>query len=437
MNENPNYPADDKDIPVDLPKDPEIPAEPLFEPMDNPPEFKVNIKEDSGDDMTDLFELASEDDEGETPDVNTANGPVKKKLDGNKKKKENRLLYGSCAKSLIYAVVIIGVSLLLSFVLLLGINDMVGLVKPNAEVTVTIPEGATTDQVVQIIKDSGAVSQPLFFKLYMSLTKSTEKIEPGEYTINTNYDYMRIISSLKGAGATYETVELNFPEGFTLEQIVDRLVENGVNTREALMNSLQNTEFEYDLVKDIPTDDPDRLTKLEGYLFPDTYEFYKGEAPDSVIGKFLANTEKKITAEMREQAKASGMTVDELLTLASVIQEESGEYEQMLKISSVFHNRLNSREFPRLESDPTTEYAQAHNAPAYDTYQVAGLMPGPICNPGIEAILAALSPDNTNYLFFVTDLKGNYYYATTYNAHLKNIQTAEAVDNEVKASSGQ
>lgn len=104
---------------------------------------------------------------------------------------------------------------------------------------------------------------------------------------------MRIISSLKGAGATYETVELNFPEGFTLEQIVDRLVENGVNTREALMNSLQNTEFEYDLVKDIPTDDPDRLTKLEGYLFPDTYEFYKGEAPDSVIGKFLANTEKE------------------------------------------------------------------------------------------------------------------------------------------------
>ena len=437
MNENPNYPADDKDIPVDLPKDPEIPAEPLFEPMDNPPEFKVNIKEDTGDDMTDLFELASEDDDGETPDVNTANGPVKKKLDGNKKKKENRLLYGGCAKSLIYAVVIIGVSLLLSFVLLLGINDMVGLVKPNAEVTITIPEGATTDQVVQIVKDSGAVSQPLFFKLYMSLTKSTEKIEPGEYTINTNYDYMRIISSLKGAGATYETVELNFPEGFTLEQIVDRLVENGVNTREALMNSLQNTEFEYDLVKDIPTDDPNRLTKLEGYLFPDTYEFYKGEAPDSVIGKFLANTEKKITAEMREQAKASGMTVDELLTLASVIQEESGEYEQMLKISSVFHNRLNSREFPRLESDPTTEYAQAHNAAAYDTYQVAGLMPGPICNPGIEAILAALTPDNTNYLFFVTDLKGNYYYATTYNAHLKNIQTAEAIDNEVKASSGQ
>lgn len=94
--------------------------------------------------------------------MNTANGPVKKKLDGNKKKKENRLLYGGCAKSLIYAVVIIGVSLLLSFVLLLGINDMVGLVKPNAEVTVTIPKEPSTDQVVQIIKDSGAVSQPLF-----------------------------------------------------------------------------------------------------------------------------------------------------------------------------------------------------------------------------------------------------------------------------------
>ena len=437
MNENPNYPGDDKELPVEFPEDPIIQDEPLFDPMEKPPEFQVNIKEDAGDDMTDLFELASEDEEDTASNAHPVNEPGKKKLDGNKKKKEKRVLYGGCAKSLIYAVVIIGVSLLLSFFLLLGINDMVGLVKPNAEVTVTIPEGATTDQVVQIIKDSGAVSQPFFFKLYMSLTKSTEKIEPGEYTINTNYDYMRIISSLKGAGATYETVEISFPEGFTLEQIVDRLVEYGVNTEEALMNSLQNTEFEYDLVKDIPTDDPDRLTKLEGYLFPDTYEFYKGEAPDSVIGKFLANTEKKITEEMREQAEASGFTIDEILTLASVIQEESGDYEQMLKISSIFHNRLNSRDFPRLESDPTTEYAQAHNAAAYDTYQVAGLMPGPICNPGIEAILAALSPDDTNYLFFVTDLKGNYYYATTYNAHLKNIQTAEAINNEVKASSGQ
>ena len=125
--------------------------------------------------MTDLFELANEDDEGETPDVNTANGPAKKKLDGNKKKKENKVLYGGCAKSLIYAVVIIGVSLLLSFVLLLGINDMVGLVKPDAEVTITIPEGATTDQVVQIVKDSGAVSQPLFFKLYMSCLLYTSR----------------------------------------------------------------------------------------------------------------------------------------------------------------------------------------------------------------------------------------------------------------------
>lgn len=334
-------------------------------------------------------------------------------------------------------MVIIGVSLLLSFVLLLGINDMVGLVKPDSEVVVTIPEGATTDQVVQIISDSGAVSQPLFFKLYMALTDSTEKIAPGEYTINTNYDYMRIISSLRGTGATYETVQISFPEGFTLEQIVDRLVENGVNTEEALMNSLQNTEFDYDLVKDIPTDDPDRLTKLEGYLFPDTYEFYKGEAPDSVIGKFLANAEEKITPEMREQAEASGFTMDEILTLASVIQEETGDYEQMLRISSVFHNRLNSRDFPRLESDPTTEYAQAHNADAYDTYQVAGLMPGPICNPGIEAILAALSPEDTNYLFFVTDLQGNYYYATTYSQHLQNLAIAEQINAEVEASSGE
>ena len=398
---------------------------------------ELNLFENTGDDFTDLSQMAGEEppvhrqpESREQPDSLGDTRIITPKGEKVPKKKHRFLKdqnVNGCLKGLIYAVVIVGISLLLSYFLILGINDMLGLVKNDKSVTVTIPEGADSKQITEILKESGAVQQPFFFNLYMSLTKSDEKIKSGEYEINTHSDYLAIIKSLKGSSEERQIVSLTFAEGWTLDQIVDLLVQNNICDRESLINELNEGDFsDYSLVAAIPNDS-DRYRRLEGYLFPDTYEFYVGESAESVIKKMLYNTEKKFDDDMRKRAEELGMTADEVLTLASIIQKESGVYEQMTTISSVFHNRLKSKEFPRLESDTTDKYGTS----AYDTYTIEGLPPGPICSPGYEAIKAALTPDTTDYLFFVTDNDGNYYYSKTYQQHLVNIQKAREVNSQI------
>ncbi|MBR5872694.1 MAG: endolytic transglycosylase MltG, partial [Oscillospiraceae bacterium] len=175
----------------------------------------------------------------------------------------------------------------------------------------------------------------------------------------------------------------------------------------------------------------------EGYLFPDTYEFYTNSSPRSVIAKFIDNFNNKITAEYYERMQELGMTLDELITLASIIQSEAAYMDDMEKVSSAFHNRLAPGSgLPYLQSDVTYFYYTENIEPfvddeelsdkylsAYYTYPnyKAGLPVGPICNPGLNAIKAALYPANTNYYYFVTDFDGNFYYAATLSEHETNI----------------
>ncbi|MFO7161298.1 MAG: endolytic transglycosylase MltG, partial [[Clostridium] cellulosi] len=168
------------------------------------------------------------------------------------------------------------------------------------------------------------------------------------------------------------------------------------------------------------------------------YEFYVDQAPDAVVKKMLKNFETRFDESFRKATQASGMTVDEVITLASIIQAESSNKDQMAKVSSVFHNRLkngvNGKKL--LQSDATIFYAtrdiepilpvnSTNIASAYNTYKHEGLPPGPICNPGLAAIDAALSPADTKYYYFVTDKNGNYYYAETFAKHLVNVRKAE------------
>lgn len=227
---------------------------------------------------------------------------------------------------------------------------------------------------------------------------------------------------------------VTFPEGYTVTQIAEKLEENNVCSASDFLNSVKNPSEE--LLQKLEIDNKDeRIFTLEGYVFPDTYEFYKGENADSVLSRFIDNYLSKITEKDKLRASELGYTMDEILTIASIIQEESGRPEQDYKVSSVLHNRLNTG--TKIECDVTITYLEDYCAPYisggltdnekenYNTYKCTALPAGSICNPGYSAIQAALYPEQTNYFFFVTDKDWNYYYAATWSEHVANCRTAE------------
>ena len=192
---------------------------------------------------------------------------------------------------------------------------------------------------------------------------------------------------------------------------------------------------QFSFYKNIPANSG-RYLKAEGYIFPDTYDFYIGENANSVLKKLFSNFTKKWTKEFNSKAKSLGMTQDQIIILASIIQREAKDKSQMQVISSVLHNRLNdSATYPQLQMNSTKEYITAVNKynvfsdfyysiylDSYNTYSIEGLPPGAICNPGIDAIEAALNPSDTNYHFFCHDAKGNIYLAETAAEHQKNTE---------------
>ncbi len=234
---------------------------------------------------------------------------------------------------------------------------------------------------------------------------------------------------------TSNIVRVTFPEGFTVADMAARLEKNGVCSAADFMNEVNNPEYlsEFGIEIDEPAG---RSFLLEGYLFPDTYDFYRNENVSSVVKKFVRNFNALVTDEMRAKAKELGYTTDEIITIASIIQEEAGIVSEMSKVSSVLHNRLSSSSFPKLQCDACSFYLRNSVKPyvdeakyeqllqTYSTYNCYGLPEGPIANPGIDAVKAALNPEETDYYFFVTDDNGVYYYAETFEEHQENCSIA-------------
>lgn len=234
---------------------------------------------------------------------------------------------------------------------------------------------------------------------------------------------------------TSNVVRVTFPEGSTVSQIALLLEENGVCSAADFMSEANNPlnleGFPFSI-----SNPEERSFLLEGYLFPDTYEFYRSESAASAIKRFLKNSQSKLTDDIAARSAELGYTVDEILTLASIIQEEAGDPAEMGKVSSVLHNRLNSSRFPRLQCDVATFYLRDCVKPhvdderyeklvdLYNTYNCEGLPAGPITNSGIDAVNAALYPEETDYYFFVTDSAGAYLYAETWNEHQENCDVA-------------
>ena len=229
------------------------------------------------------------------------------------------------------------------------------------------------------------------------------------------------------------TVRITIPEGASAADIGGLMEQNGLFTRSEFLAEVNRGNADSPLVQEIG-DWENRAFLLEGYLFPDTYEFYRDDSPERVIQKLLDNLEKKITGTQKARAKEFDMTMDEVLTLASIIQAEAGDPAQMKTVSSVLHNRLNSKSHPKLECDVTIFYLEQEVQPyltedkdRFNSF-CTGLPEGPICNPGMDAINAALNPEQTDYFYFATDKAGKYYYAKTLAEHQKNWNAIKKVN---------
>lgn len=351
---------------------------------------------------------------------------------------------GRLANGIIYTIGVLFASILLSIFILQSMSDVLGLFKSEKEITITIPEKATTQQVASILKDNGVISQPLTFRLYTKYRNYEDTYLTGSFELNSNMSYDEIINIIQVERNKKKEVTITFIEGVSVLDIAKQLEENNVCSSQEFINTLNTTEFGYEFEKLIPTGG-NRYLKLEGYLFPDTYTFFVDESPKSVAKKFLSNFNKKITADLLTRIEKMDMTLDEALTLASIIQKEGRTLDDMYMVSSVFNNRLKKpKTFPFLQSDVTINYVNDNIFPfvsneedkqayasAYNTYKCEGLPVGPVCNPGINAIKAAIYPDDTPYYYFLTDAEMNYYFASSLAEHESNLAKAKKVGDDV------
>lgn len=338
------------------------------------------------------------------------------------------------ASTYVFFIVVIVISMLLSIYAVMCLNDVLAITKTSSTVTVSFTESIEdTDEAVELLADNGLIKCKNFCKIFAKYREAYvgAPYVPGVYYLNGKMGLEGMLIAMKGSADTAETVHLVFPEGFTVPEIVDRLVSNEVCDKASLLSVIQSVEFSYSLVSDLQAKE-EVPYRLEGYLFPDTYDFYVGESATSVVKKFLSNGDSKITEKHRKKAEEMGYSMYEIITIASIIQKEAGDEEQMKEISAVIHNRLSDKtNFNSLGCDSTSDYIKnkvgpalsstsAHTADYYLNYYstdststVVGLPAGPICNPGLAAIEAALNPADSDAYFFFHDNEGNLYTATT------------------------
>ncbi len=345
----------------------------------------------------------------------------------------------SLVKAVVYIVAIIIVSVGMSLFVINTANDVFKFVVDEKIVSVEIPEYATIDDVADALHDAGAIKYKWAFRLWSELKDSGAAFIPGTYEVSTslNYDYLR--ASFKENKNKFTEVRITIPEGLTVDEIIDLFVnENGIGTREGFVDAIQNYDFDYPFLEGLEVS-PDRIYRLEGYLFPDTYYFYKESSEATILAKMLDNFNNKFVDEYYARCDQLGLTVDEAIILASMIEKETRYADELGTVSSVFHNRLNNpATYPYLNSDATIMYAMQHDLGGrpdsmtgddtdydtpYNTYTYKGLPPGPIANPGLNSIKYALYPNKTNYYFFVSDSVGRTLFAATEREHLANINT--------------
>ena len=341
-------------------------------------------------------------------------------------KSENK---SGLAGGALYFLFVISVSIILACLAWAAATDVLGFKSSDTVAQITLDKDRFTYKEVKVtdddgniktkkvhyadmsyvadqLKDKGIIKYKWLFKLFGSVYNADEKIDPGTYELKAIYDYKALVKKMTSGSAAMVTKKITFPEGYTMRQIFKKLDAEGVCDYDELMDAAANSTFNYSFLEGTEKGDANRL---EGFLFPDTYEFYEGMPAATAINKLLEVFHYKMTAEMLEWQEESGYTMREIVTIASMIEKEAANDTEQYTIASVIYNRL-KKDWP-LQIDSTTlyEYPDHEGAPTaemlakdspYNTRISKGLPPSPICSPGITSIRAALQPSSTNYMYY-------------------------------------
>lgn len=302
-------------------------------------------------------------------------------------------------------------------------SDRSGVKIPSGSLTLNIESGSSASTIAQTLKDYGVIKFPLLFKLDARKNNYASSIRPGAIEIKSGMSYRDILELL--CSDNRNANKLIIPEGFEQKQIKERVVSQGFCTAEEF-DAAVNDDYGYDFLENLP----DRQYRLEGYLYPDTYSIPEGAAAHEIIDMMLSEFNNKVNDEMKSKIAGlpiSGMTLDDVITMASIIERETSSGAERPKVAGVFYNRL--KQNMNLQSCATVQYvlgerkavlsiADTQIESPYNTYKYSGLPAGPIANPGIDCIMAALEPEDTDYLYFVAGTDGNHIFSKTYEEHV-------------------
>ena len=346
-----------------------------------------------------------------------------------KRRRINPVLYILCV--LVASAILAGVGWLLASDLCAFSRDIPSTTKITIEITADDDMGSIAEK----LQDAGLIRYKWFFRLFAAVTGASEEVGIGTYELNTDMDYRSLVGEMYDPDVLRREQEglvlITIPEGYTVAQIIDLLAENGVSTKEELEDAAANFDFgeEYSF---IDNNLMGQVNRLEGYLFPDTYEFSKKKTAVFAIDTMLTNFVNR-TSDLMDAINSSSYNLREIITLASVVEKEAiGDDEERANIASVFYNRLNggnSEVGTVLQSDATIYYAlrvmglddsqfSTDLDSPYNTYKYGGLPAGPICNPSLSSIKAAVHPNDTGYYYFAYGKDGVSHFFRTYDEHL-------------------
>jgi len=366
-----------------------------------------------------------------------------------KKKKKQRSYTSRLAGSVLYTLLVIAAAFILATLGWSWASDLLALNKEYTSTIVTVPvsyvgqkevtdeEGntytvASTD--IRLITDQlareGLIEYKFLFRLYAMFSNADRKIVAGTYELNTSMDYRALVVNMGPSSATRQTIDVTIPEGYTVEQIFQLLENKGVSTVDKLKDMAANWNYKWSFLQEIPLGD---YRRLEGYLFPDTYTFYLGEDPKYVLNKMLLRFDQQMYEYYDQFTEESDYSLHDIVIIASLIEKETDGTDYRT-IASVIYNRLNNPAAETagfLQIDAALTYINGGRVPTaadkqldspYNTYLYKGLIPGPITNPGMASLYAALDPENTRYYYYALNpATGLHEFSRTYDEHMNRL----------------